>query len=53
MGASSGHVRGINLLVLDGRVNLVTRDIDLKVWKEFATIHLPKEIKPRAVADGP
>ena len=38
MGASSGHVRGVNLLLLDGSVTLVTRDIDLKVWKEFARI---------------
>ena len=36
MGASSGHVRGLNVLLLDGSVPLVTRDIDLRVWKEFA-----------------
>jgi type II secretory pathway pseudopilin PulG len=53
MGASSGHVRGINLLLLDGRVSLVTRDIDLKVWKEFATIHRSEQAMPRRVADGP
>ncbi len=38
IGASSGHVRGINLLLLDGSVTLVTRGIDPKVWKEFARI---------------
>ncbi len=38
MGASSGHVRGINLLLLDGSVTLVTREIDPKVWKEYARI---------------
>ena len=38
MGASSGHVRGVNLLLLDGSVNLVTRDVDLNVWKAFATV---------------
>jgi prepilin-type N-terminal cleavage/methylation domain-containing protein len=38
MGASSGHVRGINLLLLDGSVNVVTREIDPKVWKDFAAI---------------
>jgi prepilin-type N-terminal cleavage/methylation domain-containing protein len=36
MGASSGHVRGLNLLLLDGSVSLVTREIDLRVWKEYA-----------------
>ncbi len=39
MGASSGHVRGVNLLLLDGRVDLVTREIDLRIWKAFAEIH--------------
>jgi type II secretory pathway pseudopilin PulG len=38
MGASSGHIRGINMLLLDGSVNLVTREIDPKVWKEYARI---------------
>ncbi len=38
MGGSSGHVRGLNVLLLDGSVPLVTRDIDLRVWKEFARI---------------
>ena len=38
MGASSGHVRGINLLLLDGSVTVVTREIDPKVWKEYARI---------------
>ena len=41
MGASSGHVRGINLLLLDGSVTVVTREIDLKVWKEYARIDPP------------
>ena len=27
-----------NLLLLDGSVNLVTRDIDPRVWKEYARI---------------
>jgi prepilin-type N-terminal cleavage/methylation domain-containing protein len=38
MGASSGHVRGINLLLLDGSVTVVTREIDPRVWKEYARI---------------
>jgi prepilin-type N-terminal cleavage/methylation domain-containing protein len=39
MGASSGHLRGLNLLLLDGSVTLVTRNIDLRIWKEFATVN--------------
>jgi hypothetical protein len=38
MGASSGHPRGVNLLLMDGSVTLVTREIDLRVWQQFATI---------------
>ncbi len=38
MGASSGHVTGVNLLLLDGRVTVVRPSIDLKIWKEFARI---------------
>jgi len=38
MGASSGHVRGVNLLNCDGSVTLVRPSIDQKVWKELARI---------------
>lgn len=38
MGASSGHVRGVNLLLLDGAVTLVRTSVDRKVWKELAKI---------------
>jgi hypothetical protein len=38
MGASSGHTRGVNLLLLDGSVTLVRPSIDLRVWREFAKI---------------
>ena len=38
MGASSGHVKGVNLLMLDGSVKLVVPTIDPKVWKEFAAV---------------
>ena len=38
MGASSGHVRGVNLLMLDGSVKLVVPTIDPVVWREFATL---------------
>ncbi len=36
MGASSGHSRGVNLLMLDGSVKLVQPSIDSKVWRNFA-----------------
>jgi hypothetical protein len=42
MGASSGHVRGINLLLFDGSVSVVRPLIDPKVWKEFARINPPE-----------
>jgi len=38
VGASSGHARGVNLLLLDGSVSLVRTSIDPKVWREFAKI---------------
>ena len=38
MGASSGHVRGVNLLMLDGAVKLVLPTINARVWSEFAAI---------------
>jgi hypothetical protein len=41
MGASSGHVRGVNLLKVDGSVSLVTPAIDPKIWKEFARLSSP------------
>ena len=37
MGASSGHVRGVNLLMLDGSVKLILPTIDRPVWTEFAS----------------
>jgi type II secretory pathway pseudopilin PulG len=42
MGASSGHVRGVNLLLLDGSVTLVRPTINPMVWKEFARIRPPE-----------
>ena len=38
MGASSGHVPGVNVLYMDGRVTTVRPTIDPKIWKEFARI---------------
>jgi type II secretory pathway pseudopilin PulG len=41
LGASSGHVRGVNMLLLDASVKLVLPTIDPKVWKEFAAVSEP------------
>jgi Protein of unknown function (DUF1559) len=41
MGSSSGHVRGINLLRLDGSVTLTVPSIAPKIWREFAAITEP------------
>jgi hypothetical protein len=41
MGASSGHNRGVNLLMLDGTVKLVQPSIDSKVWRRFAVVADP------------
>jgi hypothetical protein len=38
MGASSGHLRGFNMLLTDGSVSVVTRSINPKVWKNYARI---------------
>jgi prepilin-type processing-associated H-X9-DG protein len=47
MGASSGHVRGVNMLLLDGSVTVVRLTIDPKVWKEFARINPPERTEPQ------
>jgi type II secretory pathway pseudopilin PulG len=41
MGASSGHSRGVDLLMLDGSVKLVLPSIDSQVWTNFAAIADP------------
>ncbi|HMF36828.1 MAG TPA: DUF1559 domain-containing protein [Isosphaeraceae bacterium] len=41
MGASSGHSRGVNLLMLDGSVKLVLPSIDSQVWRNFAALADP------------
>ena len=38
IGASSGHTRGLNMLLLDGSVSLVVPTINPKVWREFARV---------------
>ena len=38
IGVSSGHVRGVNLLRLDGSVSVIVPTIAPKVWRELAAI---------------
>lgn len=37
MGASSGHIGGVNVLMLDGAARVVTPSIDEHIWKSLAT----------------
>jgi hypothetical protein len=46
MGASSGHVRGVNLLRLDGSVSLTLPSIAPKIWGELAAITEPPQGGP-------
>jgi hypothetical protein len=45
LGASSGHVSGINLLLLDGSLRTIRSTINLKIWREFATIGSPGTVR--------
>jgi prepilin-type processing-associated H-X9-DG protein len=38
MGASSGHLVGVNVLFCDGSVRTNTPQVDPKIWREWATI---------------
>jgi hypothetical protein len=39
MGASSGHVKGVHVLMLSGSVRALTPSVDLKIWKALANFH--------------
>jgi len=39
MGASSGHIAGVNVLMFNGSVRTVNPSISLEVWKVMATTH--------------
>lgn len=53
MGASSGHVDGVNVLVLDGSVRTFTPQVDRKVWREWATVPMtPRDLTPTG-SQGP
>jgi type II secretory pathway pseudopilin PulG len=46
MGASSGHVPGVNVLIFDGSVRTMTPQIDLKIWREWAAFPEPAPSAP-------
>jgi hypothetical protein len=43
MGASSGHVGGVNLLLLDGSVSTIRASINPKIWRDYAAITASSE----------
>jgi prepilin-type processing-associated H-X9-DG protein len=44
MGASSGHVNGVNVLMFDGSVRTVTPTVAPPVWKALATTDAPATV---------
>ena len=49
MGASSGHLDGVNVLLFDGSVRPFSPRVDPKIWREWATV--PQS--PRNPSEGP
>ena len=43
MGASSGHVAGIHLLMFDGSVRRVVRSVDRKIWLDYGSVGALRE----------
>jgi prepilin-type processing-associated H-X9-DG protein len=52
MGASSGHVGGVNVLMFDGAVRTVSPTVAPPIWRALATTHSPAPAKP-AVEEDP
>ncbi|MBY0397592.1 MAG: DUF1559 domain-containing protein [Thermoleophilia bacterium] len=46
LGASSGHVEGVNVLILDGSVRTIRPTIAPPIWKALATTHSPPPSSP-------
>ncbi len=46
MGASSGHVNRVNVLMLDGSLKVITPTIDPKIWAGMGTVGSPKAKSP-------
>ncbi|MDR3620296.1 MAG: DUF1559 domain-containing protein [Paludisphaera borealis] len=56
IGASSGHVAGVGLLMFDGSVKRIVWSVNPSVWREFATVsspHAPVGPPAPAAADRP
>jgi type II secretory pathway pseudopilin PulG len=48
MGASSGHVDGVHVLVFDGSVRTFTPRVDPGIWREWATVPRVSDAPPDA-----
>ena len=46
IGASSGHLQGVNVLMFDGSVRTVSPGIESRVWKAMATTATPEPANP-------
>lgn len=46
MGVSSGHVRGVNVLLFDGGLRIVTPSINPSLWKALGTTHGAPSVSP-------
>lgn len=52
MGASSGHVSGVNVLIFDGSVRTVIPTIDPEIWKGLATVGHAEAAAPAHPPEG-
>ncbi len=48
MSASSGHLVGVNALVLDGGVRTFTTSVDRRIWRAWSTIDEESKTQPTA-----
>ena len=53
MGASSGHVNRVNVLMMDGSLRGVTPTIDPKVWQALGTVGTPVRSESQERRDRP
>lgn len=53
MGASSAHVSGVNVLMLDGSARIVAPTIDLAVWRAMGTVGPESTDAPRTQETAP
>src|SRR5437763_11362033 len=53
MGASSGHLAGVNVLIFDGSVRTVSPTINPEIWKALATTQSDSGTAPGPATAGP